>query len=405
MSRMRITLVNTLYHPYRVGGAERSVQLLAEAAVRRGHSVSVITCGERRERATIGGVRIFREPLANAYWPFSGVRRSKISKAIWHAADTCNLVMATRLRSILRSEAPDIVNTNNVSGFSSSVWLSVRSLGVPVVHTIRDYYLVCLRATLYRDHNCDWCNICRSASLVRRRLSDLPDHVITISDSLIAEHRARGVFVDTPSTTIPNFARQVAAIYAPRIFPYSTFGYLGRLDPSKGVEAMLGAFDAVRIAKPGLKLLVAGDGHPAYVRRLRGIAPPNVEFVGRVEAETLLRRIDFLIVPSEWREPLGRVVIEAYACSVPVIAARRGALPEIVEDGITGLTFESGSTTDFVRKIERAASLNTIEYTRLVNGVRSHSERYTEESVVERYLGVLSGLVCAQRSHNSPTNA
>lgn len=90
---MKILLVNSLYPPEIVGGAEVSVSLLAEALVRRGHQVSVV-CLQKAEETSIGaieGVQIYRLQIDNDYWPFDQNRKpSRFQRLKWHLRDTWN---------------------------------------------------------------------------------------------------------------------------------------------------------------------------------------------------------------------------------------------------------------------------------------------------------------------------
>lgn len=79
---MKIALINTLYAPYKIGGAEVSVQLLAESLQRAGHEVGVFCLHELDEVKydTLNGVHIAYLPLKNVYWPFKASAASKLKK-------------------------------------------------------------------------------------------------------------------------------------------------------------------------------------------------------------------------------------------------------------------------------------------------------------------------------------
>jgi glycosyltransferase involved in cell wall biosynthesis len=76
-----------------------------------------------------------------------------------------------------------------------------------------------------------------------------------------------------------------------------------------------------------------------------------VRFVGAVDAAEFLAQVDVAVVPSSWNEPLARVIGEAYAAGVPVIASRSGGIPEIVQDGVTGRLFDCGDTAAMARLV------------------------------------------------------
>jgi glycosyltransferase involved in cell wall biosynthesis len=134
----------------------------------------------------------------------------------------------------------------------------------------------------------------------------------------------------------------------------STFGYLGRLDDTKGVELLLAA------QRPsGLRLLLAGEGERTYVERLRARSGAGVEWLGWVRPEQLLQQIDVLVVPSAWREPFGLVVVEAARAGVPVLAADQPGLVEAAQaSGARYTTFSAGDAA----ALGTALRLSTAEY-------------------------------------------
>lgn len=130
--------------------------------------------------------------------------------------------------------------------------------------------------------------------------------------------------------------------------------FVGRVSPEKGLHHLLRAFAVLARRREDLMLLVVGeyrsgggrDARAAYgeaVRqecaqwpercRLLGVVPPS-------QIQRYYRLGDLLVVPSEFEEPFGMVAIEAMACGVPVLAARKGGLPEFVLPGKTGFLIE-----------------------------------------------------------------
>ena len=91
---MRVLIVNTLYPPADVGGAERSVAQLAEGLAGAGVATTVWTLrGGAAPVERANGVVVHRLPLRNLYWPYDGRRRSALQRAVWHGLETANPLM------------------------------------------------------------------------------------------------------------------------------------------------------------------------------------------------------------------------------------------------------------------------------------------------------------------------
>jgi glycosyltransferase involved in cell wall biosynthesis len=95
-----------------------------------------------------------------------------------------------------------------------------------------------------------------------------------------------------------------------------------------------------------------------FEARVRPLLGPDAEWVGEADAEQkadLLGRARCLVFPVQWNEPFGLVMVEAMACGTPVVALRAGAVPEVVEDGVTG--FVCDRVDELPAAIERADAL------------------------------------------------
>jgi glycosyltransferase involved in cell wall biosynthesis len=123
----------------------------------------------------------------------------------------------------------------------------------------------------------------------------------------------------------------------------SYFAFLGRIAPEKGVDR------AVHIAKStGIPLKIAAKvdkvDREYFEQRIEPLIDGhNVEYIGEItdaQKSAFLSGAIGLLVPIDWPEPFGLVMIEAMACGTPVIAFNRGSVPEVIEDGLTGLIVE-----------------------------------------------------------------
>lgn len=139
----------------------------------------------------------------------------------------------------------------------------------------------------------------------------------------------------------------------------SYLAFLGRLAPEKG------AAQAIDIAvKAGMQLRVAAkieDIHQAYYDKYvkPGFEQHDVKYIGEIDDEDkseFLSGAVALVFPIQWSEPFGLVIIEAFACGTPVIAFNKGAVPEIIEDGVTGFIVDT--VEEAAAKVKDAGKLD-----------------------------------------------
>jgi len=135
--------------------------------------------------------------------------------------------------------------------------------------------------------------------------------------------------------------------------------FVGRMSPEKAPDA------AIRIARAaGLPLRMAAKCRERNERRyfaehVEPLLGPDVEWLGELtgqETLTMMAGARALVLPVAWPEPFGMVLIEAMACGTPVLALARGAVPEVVEDGVTG--FLGVDEADLVHAVERLGELD-----------------------------------------------
>lgn len=394
---LKILLLNTLYHPNIIGGAERSTKFLAESLVGKGHDVSVVTLSPGKEwTQVVNGVRVQYVEVRNLYWPFQEASPHAASKALWHAVDTYNPWMARVLGRILDLERPDVVNTHNIAGFSVAVWHAIKARGLPLVHTMRDQYLLCPRSTMFTNGSAckSQCGTCRLYAFPRMKMTRVVDAVTGISQFIIKKHLRYGCFDNATQHVIYNgYERPAGVMRSNEAGAHPgplRFGYLGRLHPSKGVDRLIDAFG--RLETADAELWIAGAGRQRDEATLKSLIGErrNVRWMGFVKPESLLSELDVLLVPSIWDEAFGRVVVEAFAFGVPVIGSSRGGIPELVTDE-TGWIFdpdEPGALSTALRRcLQERSKLVTMGASAL-----ERSQRFTNEASVRGYLEVYEGV-------------
>ncbi|HWV70524.1 MAG TPA: glycosyltransferase family 4 protein [Pseudosphingobacterium sp.] len=339
---MKILIFNTFYFPKFIGGAEISVQLLAEKLAENGHEVFVATIGQIDQKEKINGVTVIRLKQRNLYSQYYNKKRNALVKILWHIIDSFNPFYKDIIAEILNDVQPDIVHTNNIQGFSPLIWKIIKKRGVPIVHTLRDYYLLCHKCNMFNNgKNCE--SLCRACSLtnqLKNKFISYPDVYVGVSQFILKKHQSCLKFLPDQS-----FEIIYNGVEAPPInnkstqFPKITFGFIGRISEEKGAGYLVD--QVLELKKPfanQFSLVFAGKGDDEYVEYLKAkLDGIDYEFIGVVKPNEFYEKIDILIVPSKWNEPFGRVVVEALACSIPVCLTESGGLKELHREECTWL--------------------------------------------------------------------
>ena len=282
------------------------------------------------------------------------------------------------LRAVLREEKPDIVHFHNTFPLiSPSAYYVCHDAGVPVIQTLQNYRLLCPAATLYREGKvCEEClergifrgvmHACyrdsRPATAVvglmialHRRMNtwtELVDRYIAPTEFVRSKFAQAGLRADRISVK-PNLVYPDPCM---RVGPTEYALYAGRLTPEKGVGTLLRAWALLENPVP---LRIVGDGPIRAVLEAQRerFNLSDVHFEGWLSQEKLrsaMKRAAFLIFPSEWCEPFGLTIVEAFACGVPVIASRLNPITEMIEEEKTGLYFTPGQPSELAAKVDWA---------------------------------------------------
>jgi len=365
---MRILLVHNRY--LQPGGEDAVFEAEKSLLERMGHEVVEFVEDNRR----LNGVNPFKVAV-DAVWSRESYRK---------------------IRELIREKRPDVAHFHNTFlRISPAAYYACKEEGVPVVQTLHNYRLICPGALLMRDGRvCEdcvgkavaWSGVvhgCWRGSGVQTAVvsSMLTFHLLLKTwqekvDLYIAlTEFARQKFIQggLPGEKIvvkPNFiasdelgvmsdelrvmSDEVKLItYHPSLTTQQSYVlFVGRLSPEKGIQTLLRAWKGLK----RIPLKVLGDGPlrkevEDFIEK-EGLS--YVEVLGhrpRDEVFRLMKEARVLVFPSEWYETFGMTIIEAFACGLPVLASRLGAMEEIVEDGRTGLLFEPGNAEDLAEKV------------------------------------------------------
>jgi len=295
-------------------------------------------------------------------------------KACLFFSTTWNHRVYQELRRLIREIRPAVAHCHNlVPLITPAAYYACRAEGVPVVQTLHNFRLRCPAGTMFRaDTACQECRggSARAVTLGCYRGSRAQTAAMAL---MLNAHRRAGTFermvnrYSVPSefcaqqmtrkdisrdkiVVRPNFLlKDPGARHASENFAL----FVGRLCEEKGVRQIIRTWRRM----PHIPLVVVGEG-PLREEAQR-TAPKNVIFWGALPpAETLLRMkaARFLVFPSVGYETFGMAVLEAGACGVATVGSRLGAIPELVQEGRTGLLFDPHNGDELAAKVEWAWS-------------------------------------------------
>ena len=393
---MRTPGVLVIHNRYRQAGGEDTVAR-AEVALLRQHGHRVIEYV--RDNAEIETL----SPLGKA---------SLMLRATW------NPQIYSELRQLIQIGRPDVVHCHNLLPLiSPAAYYACRAEGVPVVQTLHNFRLLCPAATLFRKGAaCNDCNGNPGRAVARGcyRNSRIQTAAVAL---MVGTHNALGTWehaVDAYS--VPSrfcLERMLATGISPGKIalrpnfllndPGSRSGsgdfvvFVGRLCAEKGVRQLLWAWRRLR----RIPLVIVGDGPlraeaEIYIER-NGME--HVRFTGALAAsktQALVKHARFLVFPSVGYETFGMTVLEATACGVATLGSRLGAIPELVDEGKTGLLFDPHDTDELVEKA-RWAWLHPVAMNEMGAAARRrYLQHYSGEQGYDALIGIY-GSVMAKR--------
>ncbi len=310
---------------------------------------------------------------------------------------------------------PDVIHAHNTFPLISPALYSVAaSAGIPVVQTLHNFRLLCPQAMFLREGRvCEDCLGRFPWPAVRHRCyrGSVPQTAVLVS--MLGVHRMIGTYRNKVSRYIaltefsrakfiagglageqisvkPNF---VDALVPENERQRSGALFVGRLSPEKGTRVLARA--AATRGHAIIDVIGAGpersslEASPGIL--LRGWQAPDAVYARMREAACL-------VVPSICFENFPVAIVEAFACGLPVIASRLGAMAEIVRDGETGLLFEAGNADDLARKMAWAESNPEALREMGANARREYEIRYTPEVNYRQLMAIYSDAIAAARS-------
>jgi len=365
---MKILSVNKFYHIR--GGTERYFFELNELYRQAGHEV--IPFAMKHPRNLPSPYDRYFVSYIN-FWDNPGWRdRIRAPGRVLYSVEA-----RRQIRKLIEDTKPDLAHLHLVyHQISPAILPIIKGYDIPIVQTLPDYKPICSTYSLVsKGKICERCKGRRFYHVVLQRCNhgslsasllnsvemylhyalgwyDLPDVYITPSDFMRRKMIEFGMSSEK-LVHIPNFVDTNEYVYSDASDDY--FVYVGRLVPVKGVATLLRAMGRTRSGNVKLVIVGSGPQRPELEALRAQLDLANVAFLGYQSGDklkALIANARFSVLPSEWYENCPIAVLESMAMGKPVIGARIGGIPELIDHGTDGLLFESGNAADLADSIE-----------------------------------------------------
>lgn len=352
---MKILLSNKFY--YRRGGDCIYMLNLEQLLKSYGHDVAVFAM----------------DYPENIETPWKQYFPQNMSKLMAFTRPFGSAEVKAKFNKLLDDFKPEIVHLNNIHTHLSPIIAELaHNRGIKVVWTLHDYKLLCPRYDCLRNGN-DICELCFNedksscktykcmkgstlASLIgykeattwnRRRLEACTD-VFICPSKFMAQKMIQGGFTSKKLIPLCNFI-DIDKCKKDTYEKENYYCYVGRLNHEKGVKTLIKAAQ-----KLPYKLVIIGGG-PLSDELKNETTNANIEFIGYKqwdEIKEIVSKARFSVIPSEWYENNPLSIIEAQCLGTPVLGANIGGIPELIDNGITGMIFTSRNVEELTQKIE-----------------------------------------------------
>lgn len=386
---MKILIFAEVYYPDVCGGGEFSTRQMAEALAGKGHDVVVRCLGKSSCNETLNGVRVKRRHVKGLSEHFlSNTKNNHVDDPFTQFDKIMrkwgDLYPGKKLlelyRSVIGKEQPDVVHTVSPMSYMGryNLWKAAHDLRIPVSHVCRGPNLLELK---FLGGKLDAFNRQRNAVA-----SSYLTALAAPSLYMLKQHMAAGIRGSRFNEVIYNAVGLEPAELSEDLMAQKEdmVLYAGEIKKEKGIETLLRAMDGLKNAK----LLLIGRGDMAdRIRAQASDTGPATELIDWMEREELfayMRRAKAVVLPSEWEEPFGRILVEAICNGTIAIGSDRGGIPEVL-DHDERYIFRSGDARGLRRRMERVLNLSASEYPEEAAGQQKAALRFSDDTFADKW--------------------
>lgn len=357
---MKILMVNKFLYPR--GGAETYFLKIGAYFEENGHIVEYF--GMYDEKNTVGN-------RCQKYTMPMDFHKKEWKRFLYPLKIIYSFEAKRKIKQVIQVVKPDIIHLNNINfQLTPSIIDMADQLHIPMVQTVHDYQMLCPNHLLFDIHSqipCKKCMFHSKWNCVRHKCihdSRSKSLIGTIEGILYQKHNTYqkvklyicpSHFLEKQLLSNPIFQGKTEMMHNFITLPEERISlekedyilYFGRLSEEKGLKMFLNACRQL----PFLSFKIAGSG--PMEEQCKGI--DNVEFVGfktGKELDDLISKALFSVYPSIWYENCPLSILESESLGTPVLASNLGGIPELIEDGRTGVLLQELSTKGLIKAID-----------------------------------------------------
>jgi glycosyltransferase involved in cell wall biosynthesis len=391
---MKILVLSDLYPPYYKGGHEIQCKTIADGLLGKGHEIYVLT-----SNYGVNG----KSAENNIFRSLNYLSIDRLNGFAERVKQVKNALLARHNRfitdTIIKKIKPDIVYAGQLTSISIYPMKAIQKYNIPIVHHLGNYYFAELMEDCVLESN----PIKRFYRKILFGFGGLDDfdfkHIITVSKAVKQTYVKKGFSENNISVIFPRGIMSGLILEEGKKLSGSDKGqirllYIGRIDKSKGIHIAVEAVGSLINSpeKRELTLDIIGEGEESYkdelktlIRKLKldGI----VRFKGHIKYALILKEYqncDILLVPSIWEEPFGIILLEAMSQGLPVIASRTGGIPEIIEDGTSGLLVPPNDSEKLTEAIIKLIDNPSLYEEISTKGIKEIRAKYTYEHIINQ---------------------
>lgn len=397
---MRILQVGSYLAPDLVGGAETSAKNLRAIVEATGTEIISLVW----QQAAHPGINLKLEKIGQDRWAGRTWRtfepiapRPGVAKAAFYILEFLTHADGKEIDAFVRDNAIDLILIHSFRGFGYDLIDKLCQTGLPMIFVLHDFALACMNKGMARKGTpCQsLCRQCRYVSHRNGRSLRKASRIALVAPSrYVVDAVGKALEIDPalchhiPNPNTYTTIKRVRDHHDPL-----KLGYVGRLEPDKGVLGLLDIADQLHAAC-GIRFIIAGKGELTGQVEAFAATRPWVDYRGQVPPDAVHHvydAIDILAIPSLWPENFPGVAVHAMSSGAPCIGFAIGGIPEVIDHDQTGFVVPFGDFAALGRRVielDRDRAL----LARLSRTSLETCERYEPTQLARRWLDLIAAM-------------